>query len=486
MARLETRYVCGTCGATSLRWEGQCRSCGEWNTLVESAVPRTPSSAARRPRAPVAAPAITPLNELADSDSQRVALGIRELDRVLGGGIVPGSLVLLGGEPGIGKSTLVLAICGAMTQADPSARVLYASGEESSAQLRMRASRLGLTGAVGAGAERIDVLPETSVERIVAAAESGMPALLVVDSIQTLTADELEGPAGSVGQVRAAAARLQALAKENGVSTILVGHVTKDGTLAGPKTLEHIVDVVLTLEGERFSGLRLLRSSKNRFGSTEEVGVFEMAADGLREVHDPGAAFLEPDSLGAAGVAVAATLEGSRPLLVEVQALVAPQVHGSPRRTASGLDSQRLALLLAVLGRRAGMNLASHDVYASIVGGLTVDEPAIDLPLALALASSLRDRPLVPGTVLCGEIGLTGDLRPIHGLAKRLREAARLGFKRAVVPRQQGRAEPAEAVGGLEIVRVATLREAISAALSEGSGRADRAGVRVPVGEGAA
>jgi DNA repair protein RadA/Sms len=348
----------------------------------------------------------------------------------------------------------------------------------------MRATRLGLAGS--ANAERIDVLPETSVERIVAAAETTAPALLVVDSIQTLTTDELEGPAGSVGQVRAAAARLQAHSKEHAVPTILVGHVTKDGTLAGPKALEHLVDVVLTLEGERFSGLRLLRSSKNRFGSTEEVGVFEMAADGLREVADPGAAFLEIDSLGAPGVSVAATLEGSRPLLVEVQALVAPQVHGSPRRTASGLDTQRLALLIAVLGRRAGMNLSSHDVYASIVGGLIVDEPAIDLPLALALSSALRDRPLVQGTVLCGEIGLTGELRPIHGLARRLREAARLGFSRAIVPRQQGRSEAAEPVSGIDIIRVSTLREAIAAGLAEPHQRPGRETSQIGVAVGGA
>src|SRR3954454_3097777 len=429
VARLETRYVCGTCGATSLRWEGQCRSCGNWNTLVESVIESTRASARARSAAPVAAPHVTPLSELDEADSDRVGIGIREVDRVLGGGIVPGSLVLLGGEPGIGKSTLVLAVCGAVARSTGgTGRVLYASGEESAAQLRMRAGRLGLTGS-GTG-EQIDVLPETSVERIVAAAEATNPALLVVDSIQTLTTDALEGPAGSVGQVREATARLQAHAKENGVPTVLVGHVTKDGTLAGPKTLEHIVDVVLTLEGERFSGLRLLRSSKNRFGSTDEVGVFEMAADGLREVADPGEAFIETDSLGAPGVAVGATLEGSRPLLVEVQALVSPQMHGSPRRTVSGLDSQRLALLIAVLGRRAGMNLASHDVYASIVGGLAVEEPAIDLPLALPrarpLASALRDKPLAAGTVACGEIGLTGELRPTNGLGRRLREAARL------------------------------------------------------------
>jgi DNA repair protein RadA/Sms len=306
--------------------------------------------------------------------------------------------------------------------------------------------------------------------------------LLVIDSIQTLTADELEGPQGSVGQVRASAAQLQAYAKEQAVPVILVGHVTKDGTLAGPKTLEHLVDVVLTLEGERFSGLRLLRASKNRFGSTEEVGVFEMRADGLAEVADPGAAFLEPESFDAPGVAIAATLEGSRPMLVEVQALVAPAPHGSPRRTASGLDNQRLALLLAVLGRRAGLNLAGHDVYASVVGGLSIDEPAIDLPLALALASALRDRPIAAGTVALGEVGLTGELRAVGGLERRLREAARLGFKRAIVPRAAGRGrsgeEPPE---GLEVVRVATLREAISAALAVPAASPDGASVRVAV-----
>ena len=459
MARPQSRYVCGTCGAASLRWEGQCRSCGGWNTLVETPVERSPTRAARH-RA--SAPPVTALSSLSDSDTERLPIGLREADRVLGGGLVPGSLVLLGGEPGIVKSTLVLAMCGSIAQALEGARVLYVSGEESTAQLRLRAARLGLT-AQRAG-DTIDVVAETSVERIIAAAEASQPALLVVDSIQTLTADELEGPAGSVGQVRAAAARLQAFAKEESIPVVLVGHVTKDGTLAGPKTLEHIVDVVLTLEGERFSGLRLLRSAKNRFGSTEEVGVFEMATNGLVEVADPAGAFLERDSLGAPGVAVAATLEGSRPLMVEVQALVAPQVHGSPRRTTAGLDNQRLALLIAVLGRRAGLNLASHDVYASVVGGLTVEEPAIDLPLALALASALRDRPLVGGTVLCGEIGLTGELRPIHGLGRRLREAARLGFGRAIVPRQRGHHEDVPD-GTVELVRVATLREAIAAAL---------------------
>lgn len=410
------------------------------------------------------------LGEVASEESDRIAVGIGEIDRVLGAGLVPGSVVLLGGEPGIGKSTLVLSAAAAIASRDEASRVLYASGEESAAQIRLRAARLGVVG--GTAASQIDVLAETNVDAIAAAAEAGGASLLIVDSIQTLTADELEGPAGSVGQVRETAARLQSFAKESATPVILVGHVTKDGTLAGPKTLEHLVDVVLTMEGERFSGLRLLRATKNRFGSTEEVGVFEMAGNGLAEVTDPAGAFLEQDTLGAPGVAVAATLEGSRPLLVEVQALVTPALHGSPRRTASGLDTQRLNLLIAVLGRRAGINLASHDVYASVVGGLTIEEPAIDLALAVSLASALRDKPIGPGTVLCGEIALTGELRPVNGLERRLREARRIGYSRAIVPARPGRREANAAADGadlraldIEIIRAANLREALAAAL---------------------
>jgi len=473
VARPESRYVCDNCGAESLRWEGQCRACGGWNTLVETPVADRAKTKVRS-RAPVGIPAAEKLTAPPGGGSVRFQSHIGELDRVLGGGIVAGSVVLLGGAPGIGKSTLMLALAAGLARS-ASAPVLYASGEESLDQLRLRAARLGLAGAAG---ESIAVVAETVAQQIVGVAQATAPALLIVDSVQTLTSDELEGGAGSVGQVRASAAVLQAYAKESGVPVVVVGHVTKDGSLAGPKTLEHLVDVVLTLDGERFAGYRLLRAVKNRYGSTEEVGVFEMATDGLREVPDPGTAFVESATSDAPGVAIAATLEGTRPLLVEVQALVAPTTLPAPRRTVAGLDQQRLALLLAVLGRRAGIALGGHDVYASVVGGLTIEEPAIDLPLAVALASSLRDLPIAAGTVLAGEVGLTGELRQVNGLERRLREAARLGFRRAIVPRQSAPI----GVPGLEVVAVTTLREALAAALGPArSAQPAREPIRVPV-----
>jgi DNA repair protein RadA/Sms len=338
---------------------------------------------------------------------------------VLGGGLVPGSVVLVGGEPGIGKSTLLLQAAAGVAAAVGPERVLYATGEESMAQVRLRAERLGLLDGPGGG---IRIAAESSVDRIAeVAVDQPPPALLVVDSIQTATVDELDGPAGSVGQVRAAALRLMEVAKPNGIAVVLVGHVTKDGTIAGPKTLEHLVDAVLTLDGERFAAVRLLRASKNRFGSTDEVGVFEMGETGLREVADPARAFLAEHDGPAPGSVVAPTLEGSRPLLVEVQALVAPGPGGTPRRTTSGVDANRVALLVAVLGRRAGIGLASHDVYVNLAGGLTVDEPGLDLPLAIALASSLRDRPVPADTVAIGEVGLLGELRAVAGIERRLR-----------------------------------------------------------------
>jgi DNA repair protein RadA/Sms len=463
VARAESRYVCQSCGAAVLRWEGQCRTCGDWNTLVETVVresprPRALKGASSRPGA--ATPVSLSAAGALDDDELRRPVGIGELDRVLGGGLVAGSVVLLGGEPGIGKSTLLLQAAAGVARSG--AAVLYATGEESASQVRLRAGRLGLAG--GQVGDAIRVVAETGVERIVDLAREDLPGLLVIDSIQTVTSDELDGPPGSVGQVREAAQRLMELAKADGVPVILVGHVTKDGTLAGPKTLEHLVDVVLSVEGDRTGGLRLLRAAKNRYGSTEEVGVFEMGERGLAEVADPARAFLADHDAPAPGSVVAPVLEGSRPILVEVQALVAPTAAPSPRRTASGVDPNRLALLVAVLGRRAGIGLSGHDVYANLAGGLSVSEPGLDLPLAVALASSLRDRPVVTGTVAIGEVGLLGELRAVGGLDRRLREAARLGFTRALVPRPRGREVPV--IPGMELVVVGTLADAVRAALA--------------------
>jgi DNA repair protein RadA/Sms len=469
--RPQTRFVCQSCGESFLRWEGQCRACSAWNSLVETQV-RSEPRPSRAVASGFAAAVPSRLVDVGEPERPRLPIGIGELDRVLGGGLVPGSVVLLGGEPGIGKSTLLLQAAAGIAGLVGPERVLYATGEESTAQVRLRAERLGLlTGHGGA----IQVLAESSIDRIADVAWDGVrgPALLVIDSVQTATVDALDGPAGSVGQVRGAALRLMELAKPAGIAVVLVGHVTKDGSIAGPKTLEHLVDAVLTLEGERYATIRLLRASKNRFGSTEEVGVFEMGEAGMAEVADPARAFLTEHDGPAPGSIVAPTLEGSRPLLVEVQGLVAPGPGGSPRRTASGVDANRVALLVAVLARRAGVGLSSHDIYVNLAGGLAVDEPGLDLPLALALASSLRDRPIPSGTVAIGEVGLLGELRPVVGLERRLREAARLGFGQAIVPRP-GRGPATPSVPGLEIVAVGSLREAIEAALSPAGGMAGR------------
>ena len=485
MARQQSRYICQSCGAAHLRWEGQCRTCGSWNTLVETVV-REPDARRRvGPHVGTADRSDTPqsLGGLREAELVRIPTGIGEIDRVLGGGLVPGSVVLLGGEPGIGKSTLLLQAAaglaagtgsgGGSAGAGAGGNVLYATGEESAGQVRLRASRLGLL--EGVPADRISVVAANEVGRIVELAREARPIALVVDSIQTVTVDDLEGPAGSVGQVRECALRLMEMAKGDGIAVIIVGHVTKDGTLAGPKTLEHLVDAVLNLEGERTATLRLLRATKNRFGSTEEVGVFEMAEHGLAEVADPGRAFLATTDEHAPGSVAGATLEGSRPLLVEVQALVAPGGYGSPRRTASGLDANRLALLVAVLGRRAGIGLGSHDVYANLAGGLELDDPGLDLPLCLALASSLRDRPVPRDLVAIGEVGLLGELRPVPGIERRLREAARLGFRRAVVP--VSRRGDLPGVSGIETIAAPNLRTAIAAAVGAAHspvGEADR------------
>ena len=412
-----------------------------------------------------------------------------EVDRVLGGGLVPGSLLLLAGEPGIGKSTLVLQVA-ASTSATGRAGGRASRGPSSTPAPRNPRRSSTCVPAVSASpsgtpGRDLAVLASTDVEAIIEAAVRQRPALLVVDSVQTVSLDDLEGPPGSVGQVREAAARLGAYARAEGVPVLLIGHVTKDGSLAGPRALEHLVDAVLMLEGDRYGSLRLLRSLKNRHGSTEEVGVLEMTASGLREVQDAAAAFLGGEH-AAPGVAVAAILEGSRPLLVEVQALVAQAGLGPPRRTVSGIDVNRLVLLVAVLGRRCGLDVSGRDVYVSLAGGLSADEPAIDLPLALAVASSARDRPIAADMLAFGEISLLGEVRPVPGQARRLREAARLGFRRALVPaeratregsqRRHAHAADAEpAPSGLELVPVRTLREALDEALEAATGTTGQA-----------
>jgi DNA repair protein RadA/Sms len=462
VARPQSRFICQRCAESFLRWEGQCRACGEWNSLVETIV-REPSRADRSALAGDAGSEPVALSMISEADLPRISLGIVELDRVLGGGLVPGSLVLLGGEPGIGKSTLLLQAAAGLARGSAGERgVVYASGEESPSQIRLRATRLGLL--TGVAGERIQVIAEHDVGRIADVARAVRPALVVVDSIQTATVEELDGAAGSVGQVRESALRLMDLAKRDGIAVVLVGHVTKDGSIAGPKTLEHLVDAVVSLEGERHAAIRLLRAAKNRFGSTDEIGVFEMDDTGLQEVADPARAFLAAHPGSAPGSIVAPTMEGSRPLLVEVQALVSPTSYGTPTRKASGLDQNRLSLLIAVLGRRAGVSLGSHDVYANLAGGLSFTEPGLDLPVALALASSLRDVPIAPGTVAIGEIGLLGELRGVVGLERRLREAARLGFRRAFVPRPAAGASIVR-IEGLDVIAAETLAESIKASL---------------------
>jgi DNA repair protein RadA/Sms len=422
-------HVCSACAFESAKWHGRCPGCGEWNTLVEEAAAE-PRGGGRAGASRRAAPALRPVR-LADVEAPRVprlVTGIGELDRVLGGGLVPGSLVLLGGAPGIGKSTITAGALGNL--ADAGSAVLYVSGEESAAQVRLRAERLG------PHALRVPIVAETSLEPVIATIEAERPDVCVVDSVQTLHAADLTGTAGSVGQVREVAGRLARTAKERGVATVLVGHVTKDGALAGPRVLEHLVDCVLQFEGERERTYRTLRALKNRFGSTNEVGVFEMREDGLAEVADASARFVE-EATRAPGSVVLCAMEGSRPLLVEVQALVAPAQSEPPRRVANGIDRNRLSLVLAVLARHGGLSLGSSDVFVSLAGGVRVEEPGADLAVAIAIASAARGvaaagdgRPLAA----FGEIGLTGELRHVAHPDRRLAEAAKFGLGEVVHP----------------------------------------------------
>ena len=430
MAKLKTIYTCRECGASFPKWSGQCADCGAWNSLEESA-DLPVASLAKGPRgrgnwAGATAGTVVSLAQVrAEDASERLPSGLSELDRVLGGGLVPGSVVLLGGDPGIGKSTLLLQVQDAVAASRSS---LYVTGEESAAQVAMRARRLGLE------PERLQCLTETSLEVILATAAERRPAFMVLDSIQTLWTETLQSAPGAVAQVRECAARLVQYAKQTGCAVVLVGHVTKEGALAGPRVLEHMVDAVLYFESDSGSRYRLIRAVKNRFGAANELGVFAMSDRGLKAVGNPSAIFLSGAEEPAPGSCVLVTREGTRPLMVEVQALVAPSSLSNPRRVAVGIDPNRLALLLAVMHRHAGMQIGDQDVFINVAGGIRISETASDLAIALALKSSLKERPLPKGLVAFGEIGLAGELRPVYNGEERLREAAGQGFEQALVP----------------------------------------------------
>jgi DNA repair protein RadA/Sms len=443
VAKTAIKYACAECGYTAGRWFGKCPGCNSFGTLVEEG-----------PDDFRGAPAPKPLLRLVDVDAaeaERIATGVPELDRVLGGGLVPASLVLVGGEPGVGKSTLLLMALRAMSE---SRRAVLVTGEESVAQVKLRAARLG-------GAGNVEILAETELETVCATLERELPDVCVVDSVQTLYASELGSAPGSVAQVREAATRLLRVAKENGVATILVGHVTKDGAVAGPRVLEHLVDCVLQFEGDRYHEHRILRAVKNRFGSTNELGVFEMTGAGLVGVPDPSALFGKTEE-GEVGAAVACALEGTRPLLLEIQALVSPTDLAMPRRVGTGVDPKRLAMIVAVLGRHAGIALGSADVFVNVAGGLRIDEPGADLAVALAIASAAKGAPVRSGVAAFGEIGLTGRLRPATQAERRLEECAKLGLASAIVP--AGTA----AHGKLNVLEQQTLRHAMKAGIDAG------------------
>ncbi|MBN1814137.1 MAG: DNA repair protein RadA [Anaerolineae bacterium] len=454
MAKTYTQWVCQNCGRTTPREMGRCPGCGEWGTMVE--VVEQPSKAkAALPAVPASEP--RRLSEIETEGLERLELPLNEFARVLGGGVVPGSLVLVGGEPGIGKSTLLLQIAGLMAES-AGKPVLYVSGEESARQIKMRAKRLGIN------SDDLFLVTETGLEAIFRHAEQVQPQVLIVDSVQTVTSDELTSAAGSISQVRQAAARFQWWAKAEGVSVFLVGHVTKEGAIAGPKVLEHIVDTVLYLEGDRFHTYRLLRSVKNRFGPTSEVGVFEMRERGMVEVTNPSEAFLAERMVNAPGSAIAVTMEGTRPLLVEIQALASHTSFGNPRRTANGVDFNRLLLITAVLSRRVGLKLYDQDVFVNVIGGLQVEEPAADLATAVAIASSVRDRPVAADVAIVGEVGLSGEVRAVGQTAARLKEAAQLGFRRCLIPKSLRRGgDPLP--DGIETIPVRSVAEAVEKAL---------------------
>ena len=448
MSKVHTTFVCQSCAYESARWVGKCPNCGEWNSLVEEvSVPRARQKSGRKTATAVGP---VPITDVSVAPEPRTSCRIPELDRVLGGGIVPGSVVLVGGDPGIGKSTLMMQMASAL----PDRVVLYITGEESVNQIKLRADRLEVK-----PSKNLLLLAETNLEIIEALLEKGRPEIVIVDSIQTMMHPGFESAPGTVSQVREATARFSQLAKSRDVPVFLVGHVTKEGVIAGPKVIEHMVDTVLQFEGERHYAYRILRAMKNRFGSTNEIGIFEMHDGGLREVENASQAFLAERTYGASGSTVVAGMEGTRPLLMEVQALVAPTSYGVPQRTATGFDSRRLQMLLAVLEKRAGLRVGQYDVFVNVAGGIRVDEPGADLGMAVSIASSLRDVPVDSRAVVVGEVGLGGEIRTIHQIDRRIAEAHKLGFTRIVVPRNN--LGKRSLTGPIEVVEVDTIDRAI-------------------------
>lgn len=449
MAKLQSKYICQSCGYQAVRPAGKCPNCNAWNSFVEELSSRKETS--RKSAVIRGAAAPVPITEVDVLREPTIATSFPELNRVLGGGIVPGSLVLVGGDPGIGKSTLMLQMASALKDHV----VLYLTGEESPAQIKLRAERLETK-----PSKNLLILAETDIDLINVIIEKTPPDILIVDSIQTMYRSALESAPGTISQMREACALFMRIAKSRGIPVFLVGHVTKEGVIAGPKVIEHMVDAVLQFEGERHYAYRILRAQKNRFGSTNEIGIFEMYDGGLREVVNPSQVFLAERKPGATGSTVVASMEGTRPLLIEVQALVAPTSYGVPQRTTTGYDAKRLQMILAVLERRAGIQMGMYDVFVNIAGGMRVEEPAVDLGTAISIVSSLRNKPTHPQSVAFGEIGLGGEIRSIHQIDKRISEAAKLGFKRVVLPRQRNNNHAVPA--GITPVEVDTIEDAIT------------------------